>query len=386
MNYNDALKQLPEKPGVYLMADSLGNIIYVGKAKNLKSRVSQYFKSQKDRAPKVVEMISHIHSFDYMVTDTELDAFIEECRVIKALKPKFNKQMKNERKYCYIKIPIEEFPKLAKVNEKIDDGALYFGPFTSPHQVETVIQYLKDFYPIRKCTTPGVVKRSNGCLFLQLGTCLGVCTGRVSPDEYMVYIEKVRQLLNGNDRATVQTLTKKMDTAIQNLQFEKAAQFSAYQIGLRHVIGKQRLIQSSGKNRNVLAIEFIDSELAKLFLIKGNKIFYRKVIKIGTAGISELRQDLNQIIREKFAAEKSRMVILSQHDIDEAQIVHSYLKKHRTRILSFWIPSTRLNGEASNLNALVLKIIKRISPLNSDEGLENSCMEKCLASNTSVNV
>ena len=361
MTFNYEPKQLPEKPGVYMMVDSLGNIIYVGKAKNLKNRVSQYFNNQKDRAPKVVEMIRHIHTLKYIVTDTELDAFIEECRLIKEIKPRYNKQMKNDKKYSYIKIPTELYPKVSIVNEKVDDGALYFGPFTSPQRVETVLQYLKDFYPIRKCSTPGLVKRTNGCLFLQLGTCLGVCTGRVCPNEYQVYIEKIRQLLNGNDRTAVQELSKRMDTAIGNLNFEKAAQYSAYLQGLQHVIGKQRLVQSSSKNRNLLVIEFIDIELAKLFLIKGNKILYRKVLNIVSSGFSELRQDLNQLIRDKFVTENSGIVRLTQHDIDEAQIIYSYLKKNRSRILSFWIPSTQLNGETSALDATVLTIVNRIT-------------------------
>ncbi len=359
MTFNYELKPLPEKPGVYMMIDSLGNIIYVGKAKNLSSRVSQYFKNQKGRAPKVVEMIRHIHTLKYIVTDTELDALIEECRLIKEIKPRYNKQMKNDKKYSYMKIPAELYPKVTIVNENVDDGALYFGPFTSPQQVETVLQYLKDFYPIRKCSTPGLVKRANGCLFLQLGTCLGVCTGRVSPDEYKVYLEKIRQLLNGNNRAAIQELSNRMDTAIDNLNFEKAAQYSAYLIGLRHVIGKQRLVQFSSKNRNVLAVEIIDPEHAKLFLIQGNKILYRKVVNRETTGISELRQDLNQIIRDKFGTENSGFVRLTQQDIDEAQIISSYLKRNRSRIPSFWIPNTQLNRK-SDLDATVLKIVDRI--------------------------
>jgi len=361
MTYNYEQGQLPEKPGVYMMVDSLGNIIYVGKAKNLKNRVSQYFNNQKDRAPKVVEMIRHIHSLKYIATDTELDAFIEECRLIKEIKPRYNKQMKNDKKYNYIKVTSERYPKVTIVNEKVDDGALYFGPFTSPQRVETVLKYLKDFYPIRKCSTPGLVKRTNGCLFLQLGTCIGVCTGRVSPDEYKAYIEEIRQLLNGNDRIAVQELSKRMDTAIENLNFEKATQYNAYLLGLRHVIGNQRLVQSSSKNRNVLAVEFIDTELAKLFLIKGNKILYRKVFNIATTDVSELRQDLNQIIRDIFMTENSGIVRLTQHDIDEAQIIYSYLKKNRSRIPSFRISSTRLNKATSGLDAIVIEIINRIT-------------------------
>ena len=361
MTFNYEHKQLPEKPGVYMMIDSIGNIIYVGKAKNIKNRVSQYFNNQKDRAPKVVEMIRHIHTLKYIVTDTELDAFIEECRLIKEIKPRYNKQMKNDKKYSYIKITAERYPKVTIVNEKGDDDALYFGPFTSLKLVETVLQYLKDFYPIRKCSTLGLVERTNGCLFLQLGTCLGVCTGRISTDEYKFHIEEIRQLLNGNDSIAVQELSNRMDTAVENLNFEKAAQYNAYLLGLRHVIGKQRLVQSSSKNRNVLAVEFIDTELAKLFLIKGNKMLYRKVFNIVTAEISELRQDLNQIIRDKFVTENSGIVRLTQHDIDEAQIIYSYLKKNRSRIASFWIPSTLLNRETSGLDAKVLKIINRIT-------------------------
>lgn len=362
MTFNYEHKQLPAKPGVYMMVDSLGNIIYVGKAKNLKNRVSQYFNNQKDRAPKVVDMIRHIHTIKYLVTDTELDAFIEECRLVKEIKPRYNKQMKSDKKYSYIKLTAELYPKVTIVNEKVDDDALYFGPFTSLKRVETVLQYLKDFYPIRKCSTQGLVERTNGCLFLHLGTCLGVCTGHVSPDEYKLYVEEIRQLLNGNNRTAVQELSNRMDTAVENLNFEKAARYRAYLLGLRHVIGKQRLVLSSIKNRNILAVEFIDTELVKLFLIKGNKMLYRKVFNVVTADISQLRQDLNQIIRDKFLTENSGVVSeLTQHDIDEAQIIYSYLKKNRSRIASFWIPSTLLNRETSGLDAKVLKIMNRIT-------------------------
>ena len=365
MDFNEILKELPQRPGVYMMVDSLGNIIYVGKAKNLKTRVSQYFKNQKDRPPKVAEMIQNIYTFKYIVTDTELDALIEECRLIKEIKPRYNKQMKNDRNYSYIKIPTEQYPKVIKVNEKAEDGALYFGPFTSPHRVEITVQYLNDFYPIRKCTSPRLVKRANGCLFHQLGTCLAVCTGQVSPDEYSIYIEKIRKLLNGNDMAAIQELPKRLDMAIENLKFEKAAKYREYYLGLQHVIGKQRLVQSSSQNRNILAVELIDTVFAKLFLIKGNKLLYRKVFNIVTADSTEFRQYLKEIIREKFVTEKSNICRLTEHDIDEAQIIYSYLKKNRERIMSFWIPSTRLNRETSGLDATVIKIINRITSINS---------------------
>lgn len=364
MEFNELLKQLPQKPGVYMMYDSSGNIIYVGKAKNLKNRVSQYFQNLKDRAPKVAEMIHNINTFSYSVTDTELEAFLEECHLIKELKPRYNKQMKNDHKYCYIKIPPELFPKVTKVNEKADDGAIYFGPFTSPHRVERTIEYLKDFYPIRKCTSPGLVKRSSGCLFRQLNACLGVCTGQVSPDTYRGYIDKIQQLLCGKDISAVQELQKRIDTAIENLQFEKAANYREYYLALRHVIGKQCLVWSSSRNRNILAVEFVDTIFVKLFFIKGNKLL--DSVKISYESANSLEY-LKLIIRKMFTADKSRSHNLTQHDIDEAQIIYSYLKKNKNKIMSFWIPAVRLNRQ-SDLDATVLKIIKQIASRNATAG------------------
>jgi len=300
MNIKETLKQLPQSPGVYMMVDSLGNIIYVGKAKNLKNRVSQYFINQKDRTPKVKEMIHKIHTFKYQVTDTELDALIEECRLIREIKPRYNKQMKNPSNYLYIKLPSKLYPKVTIVKEKVNDGALYFGPFTSQHRVETTVEYLNDFYPVRKCTSPRFVKRANGCLFQQLGSCLGVCTGQISPEEYWIYIRQIQLLLNGNDMAVVQELLKRVNLAIENLQFENAALYTEYYQGLKHVIGKQGLVHSSIKQRNILAVEFINNELAELFLIKGNRLIYREVINIVAKDSMELRQDLKQVIRDKF--------------------------------------------------------------------------------------
>jgi excinuclease ABC subunit C len=360
MDFNEMLKQLPQRPGVYRMIDALGNIIYVGKAKNLKNRVSQYFRNQKDRAPKVAEMIHNIYTFNYEVTDTELDAFIEECRLIKEIKPRYNKQMKNT-KYLYIKMPSELYPKVKIVKEKEDDGAEYFGPLTSRHRVESTVQYLNDFYPIRKCTSPGLVKRASGCLFRQLGTCLGVCTGQISPEEYRGHIERIQHLLNGNDMAVVQELPKRVNSAIEDLKFERAAKYREYYLGLRHVIGKQRLVQSSNRNRNILAVEFIDTNIAKLFYIKGNKLLYREVVNIFTKDNEALRRHLKQSIVSKFVTEKSDRYGLSQQEIDEAQIIYSYLKRNKQKIISFWIPANRLAGETSRLDATVTKIVNRIT-------------------------
>lgn len=360
MILKEKLKKIPQNPGVYMMIDSLKNIIYVGKAKNLRNRVSQYFHDQKDRDPRVAEMIEHIHTFNYRVMDTELDALIEECRLIKKVKPRYNRQMKKEA-YFYIKIPAEKYPKVTIVKEIVNDGGMYFGPFTSRHRVETAIEYLNEFYPLRKCTSPRLVKSSNGCLFKQLNTCLGVCTGRVSAEEYGIHIDKIKELFCSNHLAAIQELSNKLDTAIENLEFEKASKYREYYLSLGYIIGKLRLLRLSNKNRNILAIEFLDSALTKLFLIKGNRLIYGKVFNRKEIDSIEMRQYLNQLLRDKFLlTSKNDLHKLNARNIDEAQIIFSYLKKNRKRVLSFWIPSTRLKTEAS-LDATVIKIVNRIT-------------------------
>ncbi|WP_052090471.1 GIY-YIG nuclease family protein [Desulfosporosinus sp. HMP52] len=356
----EKLKQLPQSPGVYMMCDSLGNIIYVGKAKNLKSRISQYFYDQKDRDPKVADMIKHIHTFHYQTTDTELDAFIEECRLIKELKPRYNSQMKNTKKYIYLRIADEQYPQVTVTNEILDNGGSYNGPFTSSRGVENVIRYLNDFYPLRKCLTPKLVKRHNGCLFMQLGSCLGVCTGQVKTEEYWTYIEKIQQLLNGKNQSAIQDLVKKIDIAIENLNFEKASEYREYYKGLSHVINKQRLVNQSSKNRNILAVEFMGSSQAKLFFIKGNQLLSGKVIST-QIDKTEMKQAFLQIIRKVYlTTELQEDCKLTERDIDEAQIIFSYLKKNRKRVLTFSIPITKLKSEKT-LDTAVQKIIAQIT-------------------------
>lgn len=343
MNNQESLKQkvnhLPKRPGVYLMQDSLGNIIYVGKAKNLKNRVSQYFRMQKDRDPKVEEMIQHIIDFEYRVLDTELDALLEECRLIKEIKPRYNRQMKNDQKYVFLKIPDEHFPKLEIVQERKEDGALYYGPFNSRHRVEIALQYLNDSFLIRKCSSSGRVKGGQGCLYLHLGTCLGVCTGKVSPEEYKVQLQAVCQAIEGKDKEVLKEAKNQLERAIEELSFERAARYREYILGLHYIQGRQKLLKSTRRNRNLLAFEFLDEgkTTIKLFLIKGNKLLQSKVVDIGMAmlcsnSLAEYRQELGQFLKvaqEKLSAYQGSPRQLTQQEVDEAQILDSYLRRDR---------------------------------------------------------
>ncbi len=350
------LKNLPASPGVYLMKDSLDNVIYVGKGKNLKNRVSQYFHKQKDREPKVEEMIQNIRDFEYRVLDTELDALLEECRLIKDIKPLYNRQMKNEGKYVYLKIPQEEFPKLETVQDRLDagiyegtyKGPVYYGPFNSRHQVEKALEFFNYHFLLRKCTTPGLPKEGRSCLYRELGTCLGVCTGKVSQEEYMSRIQALCQVIEGKDKSVNRKLKEQIRDSAEELNFEKAACYKQYLVGVTYIQGRQKFLHSTYRNRSVLLYEYLDEDKtrAKVFLIRGNKLIISKVISLVVKN-SEFLGFLKTAQRRleiQGTESKRNLRQLTSQEVDEAQIIYSYLHK-KEGIFTFSVTKKMLKEE-----------------------------------------
>lgn len=345
MELKESLKLLPKLPGIYFMKNSLGSVIYVGKAKNLKARVSQYFQKNKDNSPKISEMIEHIYSFEYITTDTELEAFLMECRTIKELKPKYNQLLKNYKGYMYIKLSInEEYPKFSKVAHHKKDGALYFGPFTSEGSVDNTIEFIQDYYPIRKCSSGALAKNSSGCLNFHLGTCIGPCRGNKIREEYRNHISNIVQFLEGNNSEPLKYLHTKMKSAANGLDFEKAAQYRDKIRSIRHVLNKQRIIKVSRYGRNILAVEKFGEVGVKLFLIKGNRLLHVELIQVKKFNNITLEIEIKNLLMSFFkTSQKDKEGGLSQEDIDEAQIIYSYLKNKRNGIMSFNIPASRID-------------------------------------------
>jgi excinuclease ABC subunit C len=356
------IKNLPVSPGIYLMKDSLGNIIYVGKAKNLKNRVSQYFQKSKAHAPKILKMIQNIEDFDIIETDTELDAFVTECKYIKEIKPMYNSQMKNDKGYSYIKINMNDrFPRITISQEICDDKAKYFGPYTSLHKVEQTVGFLKDYYKLRKCTTGSLSKRTSGCLNYELKLCLGVCSYPDKTEEYMQGIQKTVKFLELNDNNPIEYLHTKMLDAAEKFDFEKAARYREYLIGIKHVMNKQRLLCSSQYDRNIIAVELIGSLKAKAFFIKGNKMLGTEIMDFETEDSFSIEQKINSLsvscFYEKNLKSSER---LGQRDIDEAQIIYSYLKKNRKCVSCFWVPASWFAKDKSKLEAGIQKLVAKV--------------------------
>ena len=243
-NLEEELKNLPDKPGVYIMKDKDEEIIYVGKAISLKNRVRQYFQSSRNQHLKVRSMVSHIEEFEYIIVDNEVEALILESNLIKKHRPKYNILLRDDKQYPYIKITNEKFPRLIKTRRVLKDGAKYFGPYPSASSVNDTIDILHDIYPIRTCklNLNKNVENMRPCLNYHLGKCMGVCIGIADENKYMEIIGEVTRFLDGRDERIIESIEKKMKEASGNLEFEKAGLYRDQLESLRTLLEKQKKI------------------------------------------------------------------------------------------------------------------------------------------------
>lgn len=359
MDLRDKVKLLPEKPGVYLMKDNEENIMYVGKAKSLKNRVRQYFQKSKNHAPKILKMIEAIKSFEYIITDTELEALLLECRLIKDIKPEYNKQMKNDRKYVYVKLSIsEKYPALQICQDKKEDEDIYYGPFTSPRNVERAIIVIRDIFKIRHCKA--FTKKKSGCLNHELGFCTGSCYGAVDRYDYIKQISEVIEFLSGKNNSIIKKLEFKMNTAAEKLDFSIAAKCRDDIFALNHMLYKQKTIEFTSKNRKILAIECIDNTRTKIFLIWGGNIVFSNIIEKKDIDNVQLISEIKQWVLYYFSNKHNKSEQINKQNVDKSQILYSYLRNKKdcmyTIIREAWIN----NKNQDKLNHILEKLVSKI--------------------------
>ena len=327
VDLREKVRQLPDNPGVYIMKDSHYNIIYIGKAKNLKNRVSQYFRSSSGHSPKILRMIEGISDFEYILADTEFEALLLECSLIKDLKPMYNSLLKNHQKYVFININIEEqYPTLEVAWEKQRKG-LNFGPYNSLNIAERGINVIKENIRIRHCKS--LSSKNAGCLNYQLGFCAAPCTGELPDIEYRKLVDQAINLLKGGKSDLVKQLDSKMKAAAEVLDFDKAVKYRDDIRALKHLMNKGQTIKFTGENRCIIALERIEKYEYKLFIIKGSSITYKeRYIFAGDA--DQLQQHLISIVLTNIEQlKKHETVSIDKQDIDRAQIVYSYLKNKK---------------------------------------------------------
>ncbi len=274
----EQLKTLPQLPGIYIMKDQSGEIIYVGKSKNLKNRVSSYFRGFNSHLPKVQTMVINISEFEYIITDSEMEALILEANLIKKHLPRFNILLKDDKMYPYIVVSVgERFPRVFMTRQLPKGNYKVFGPYTSVDQVKTTLEVIQTIFPIRECSKKITDKVERPCLNYHIGRCAGACNHMITDEAYNVYIQKIIRFLAGDKNWLITELNEKMLASAEKMAFEEAAEYRDKINALRALNEKQKAIQNTGKNQDYIAsYRFEDRACVMLFQIREGKIIGRE--------------------------------------------------------------------------------------------------------------
>lgn len=355
ISLEDKLKNLPEKPGVYIMRDEYNEIIYIGKAINLKNRVRQYFQNSKNQHPKVAAMVERITDLEYIITDSELEALILECNLIKKHRPKYNVMLKDDKQYPYIKITTkEDYPRLLIVREIKKDGAKYFGPYTDVTAVNRTIDLLKGLFPIRYCSKniSRAIGKERPCLNYHIKKCIGPCRGNVSKEQYRELIDSIIMMLEGKQEEVLKELEDKMHQAAENLDFEKAAEIRDNMNSLIKIAEKQKVISSALIDQDIIAFALNESESCiQIFFVRGGKLIGREHFLIEDTKLSDSKEILSSFIKQYYGSDAliPREIIL-QEEIDEINIIERWLSDKKGGRVKLVVPR---RGEKQKLIEMV---------------------------------
>lgn len=359
------LKTLPASPGVYIMKDKFGNVIYVGKAVSLKNRVRQYFQSSKNHSDKVRSMVKNIFSFEYIMTDSELEALILECNLIKKYKPKYNILLRDDKTYPYIKVTVnEDYPRVLKVRRILKDKAKYFGPYSNVSAVNDTIDIIRNIYPIRTCNIDmdkAIKSGMRPCLNYHIKKCIGPCTGMVSKKEYMDMIDEILLFLSGKEDRLVGVLEEKMKAASMVLDFEEAASYRDKISSLKDVMEKQKISNvQNDSDQDVIAMANFDQEACvQVFFIRNGKVSGRENFMLEGVKDSDRSTILGSFIKQFYMSQEyiPRELIVEEEFLD-MEIMEEILSSKRGTAVSIRVP------KRGDKRALVLMVRK-----NADEYL-----------------
>ncbi|OXT09064.1 excinuclease ABC subunit C [Thermoanaerobacterium thermosaccharolyticum] len=344
VNIEEKLKLLPEKPGVYIMKDSSGKIIYVGKAVILKNRVRQYFQNPANQIPKVRTMVRHIADFEYIVTDTELEALILECNLIKKHKPKYNILLKDDKNYPYIKITVnEDYPRILFTRRVEMDGAKYFGPYSSAFAVRETIKLLRHMFPLRSCNRniEKDIGKCRECLYYHIGLCSAPCTGQISKDDYVKLVDDALMFLEGKHDVLLKKLKEEMEKASQNMEFEKAAKLRDQIYGIEKTSEKQKIISTSGEDQDVISMaRSADDACIQVFFIRGGKVSGREHYFMKNTDEMNRSDIMSSFIKQFYdGAPYIPKEIITDVDMDEKHVLAEWLSNKRGNKVVISIPS-----------------------------------------------
>ncbi|HIQ98210.1 MAG TPA: excinuclease ABC subunit UvrC [Candidatus Scybalocola faecavium] len=339
----EELKKLPARPGVYIMHDSHDDIIYVGKAISLKNRVRQYFQSSRNLSPKIASMVPKIARFEYIVTDSELEALVLECNLIKEHRPKYNTMLKDDKTYPYIKVTVNEpYPRIIMTRKMKKDGAKYFGPYTSGQAVRDTIELLRKIYKIRSCnrSLPGEIGKGRPCLYHHMGQCEAPCQDYISKEKYRENISGALSFLSGNYKAVAQMLQDKMQAASEAMAFEKAIEYRDLLNSVHQIVQKQKITSSQMDDRDVIAYAKAgDEAVVQVFFIRGGKLIGRDHFYLTGVENESHSEILTAFVKQFYAG--SPFIpgnLLVQDEILEADVITQWLSARRGQKVTITVP------------------------------------------------
>ena len=378
-NLQNKLGNVPSTPGVYLMKDSRGKILYVGKGKDLRKRVLSYFREKDHSSPKIQVLLEKVSDLDFIITGSEKEALILESNLIKHHRPRYNVVLRDDKRYLVLRLdPKEDYPRLTLVRSIRQDGALYFGPYASAHAVRETLKVLHGMFPLRQCSGRKFQSRKRPCLNHQMGRCLGLCTGTITPDEYAPVVEQAVLFLKGRTRDLQMKLKREMDRAAERLEFEKAAMYRDRLNAVEKSLEKQLMVSARFRNQDVIGTHESGENLglAVLFIRDGRMVGSRAFV------FRESNNSASEIIRGFILQyyDKSRSIpeeILMSEAVLEQELLAEWLSDLKEKRVTLRVPKRGEDRRLVSLacenaaNYLISEIPKPTDPLFALERLQH---------------
>ena len=361
-HFEEELKKLPAKPGVYIMHDRDDAIIYVGKAISLRNRVRSYFRESTNKSPKIEKMVTKIARFEYIVTDSELEALVLENNLIKEHNPKYNTMLKDDKTYPYIKVTMgEDFPRVLFSRQMKKDKSRYFGPFTSAFAVKDTIELINKLYKLRTCNRvlPRDIGLERPCLNYHIGQCMAPCQEYVTKEEYRAQVEQALDFLNGNFAPILNSLKQKMEEASENLEFEDAIRYRDLYNSVKQVAQKQKITDSDGEDKDIIALARDENDaVVQVFFVRGGKLIGREHFIMTRTEDCTQAQVLLDFVKQFYAGTPFiPKELMLQHEIEDIPVLEQWLSARKGSKVYIRVPKKGAREKLVELAATNAKLV-----------------------------
>lgn len=356
-DFQEELKKLPHQPGVYIMHDKNDTVIYVGKAKDLHSRVRSYFRKIVGRGPQIDKMVSLIDYFEYIITDSEVEALVLENNLIKEHSPKYNTMLKDDKTYPYIKVSTgEEYPRVTMVRQMKKDRSRYFGPYTGGVDVRATIDLINKVYKLRTCTRslPKDIGNGRPCLNYHIGQCMAPCQGNVSCEEYNAGVTKAIDFINGDYKDTLDMLSKRMEELSEKLEFEEAAKVRDLYNSVKNIVNKQKITAFNEEDKDIIALAIENDEaVVQVFFVRDGKMIGREHFYMTHVSEKQSAEIIQEFIKQFYSGTPFiPHEIMLEEEIEDAETIEAWLTSKRGAKVSILVPKI---GQKEKLVELAAK-------------------------------